>query len=413
MMKVNRNGAFCMKGAFAAAGLIAGLAMQAAPSQDVPPLMKTAAGVTVSSSADWEQIRRPEILKLFETQVFGVRPVERPKSLSFKKIVEHRDALLSSAVLKRVKISWSGTRGGQSVIVTAFFPVSARKSPAPCFVLLSSDGYAIGSQRLHRDNQVCSDSLDEKWPVQQMIKRGYAAVAFDATDVAEDDYNAFRADVFDCFQDPDDRMGESWGAISAWAWAASRVMDWLETEPLADAKHVAVVGQSNFGKAALWAGCTDTRFAMVCASGSGTCGAKLNRIKLKDAETLCQVARYRHWFCRNFDKWAGKEWTAPFDQHWMLALVAPRLLCIASDSGDHESGPEGEFLAAKLASPAWGLYGRKGLAAESFPQAGKVLQDGFISYRLREGDRDMRLSDWSGFMDFADRHGWRKMEVVR
>jgi hypothetical protein len=97
----------------------------------------------------------------------------------------------------------------------------------------------------------------------------------------------------------------------------------------------------------------------------------------------------------------------------MLALVAPRLLCISSVRGSVESGPEGEFLAAKLASPAWGLYGMKGLAAESFPQAGKALQDGFISYRLREGGRDMRLSDWSGFMDFADRHGWRKMEVVR
>ena len=169
MNNINRKMLFCMKGAFAAAGLIAGLAMRAAPSQDVPPLMKTAGGVSVSSSADWEKIRRPEILKLFETQVFGVRPVERPKSLSFKKIVEHRDALLSSAVLKRVKISWSGTRGGQSVIVTAFFPVSVRKSPAPCFILLSRDGYAIGSQRLRRDNQVCTDSLDEKWPVQQMI----------------------------------------------------------------------------------------------------------------------------------------------------------------------------------------------------------------------------------------------------
>ena len=383
--------------AVAAAAMTAAASLFADKPGEIPPLMKTAGGAAVATVGEWERVRRPEILKTFETQVFGVRPVERPKSLRFETLIERRDALLSSAVLKRVKVSWSGVRGGQYMIVTAFFPASASKSsPAPCFVFISRDGSTIGSQRLHRDAQVCADSLDEKWPVQQMIKRGYATVAFDATDVAEDDYNAFKADVFGCFQDPDDRVSESWGAISAWAWGASRVVDWLETEPLADKKHVAVVGVSNLGKAALWAGATDRRFAMTCASGSGTAGAKLNRIKLKDAETLCQVARFRHWFCRNFDKWAGKEWTAPFDQHWLLSLLAPRLLCVVSAEGDPASGPEGEHRAARLASPAWELHGRKGMAS-----------DGCVLYRLRDGAGDLRLSDWECFMDFADRHGWK------
>ena len=173
-------------------------------------------------------------------------------------------------------------------------------------------------------------------------------------------------------------------------------MDWLETEPLADKKHVAVVGVSSLGKAALWAGATDRRFAMTCASGSGTAGAKLNRIKLKDAETLCQVARFRHWFCRNFDKWAGKEWTAPFDQHWLLSLIAPRLLCVVSAKGNPESGPEGERCAAQLSSPAWELYGKKGMTP-----------DGCVQYHLRDGICDLRLSDWERFMDFADMHGWK------
>lgn len=413
MKNANRDGLSYRKGVLVVAGLWACFTLSAAAPQDVPPLMKAAAGAAISSSAEWERLRRPEILKTFETQVFGVRPVERPKSLRFETVIVRRDALLSTAVLKRVKLSWSGPRGSQSIIVTAFFPVSAQKSPAPCFLFVSPDGSVIGSQRLHRDRQVCTDSIDERWPVQQMIKRGYAAVAFDATDVAEDDYNAFKADVFGCFQDPEDRTSESWGAILAWAWGASRVMDWLETESLADAKHVAVVGLSHFGKAALWAGATDRRFAMTCASGAGTCGAKLNRIKLKDAETLCQVARFRHWFCRNFDKWAGKEWTSPFDQHWMLSLVAPRLLCLVSAAGDPESGPEGEFYAARLASPAWELYGRKGLDSASFPQAGIPLQEGYISYHVRDGKRDLRLTDWNRFMDFADRHGWRKERTTR
>ena len=402
------NGIFMIRLAVSVVVLAAITSLGAEKPQDVPPLLKMSSGGTVSSVGEWERIRRPEIQKTFETQMFGVRPVERPKSFRFETVIVRRDALLSSAVLKRVKVSWSGPRGSQSMIATAFFPVSAQKSPAPCFLFLAPDGSVIGSQRLHRDRLVCPENIDERWPVQQMIKRGYATVAFDATDVAEAEDTAFRADVFDCFQDPEDRTSESWGAISAWAWGASRVMDWLATESLADAKHVAVVGSGHFGKAALWAGATDSRFAMVCAAGSGTGGAKLNHVNLKDAETLCQVARHRHWFCRNFDRWAGKEKVIPFDQHWLLSLLAPRLLCVASAGADFETGPEGEFHGARFASSAWELYGKKGLVAESIPPNGKPVQEGCVSYHVRDGKRGLRLYDWERFMDFADRHGWRK-----
>ncbi len=402
------NGVSAMRLYVAFSACAAAASLLGAQSKDPPPLMKTESGAAVSSVDAWENVRRPEILKTFETQMFGVRPVERPKSLKFETVISHHDALLSSAILKRIKISWSGPRGAQSMIATAFFPLSAKKSPAPCFVLIGGGGNATVSQRLPRDAQASPDDLDEKWPVEKIVARGYATVAFDATDVAEDDYSAFKADVFDCFQDPDDRTSESWGAISAWAWGASRVLDWLEAESLADAKHVSVVGISRFGKAALWAGASDSRFAMACAVCSGTCGAKLNRFDAEGAETLCGISRFRHWFCRNFDKWAGKDKTIPFDQHWMLALVAPRLLCVSSAIGDMQSCPEGEFQGALLSSPAWELYGKKGLVAQSFPGSAGGLQDGCVSYHLRAGGSDMRLCDWSRFMDFADRHGWRE-----
>jgi hypothetical protein len=96
-----------------------------------------------------------------------------------------------------------------------------------------------------------------------------------------------------------------------------------------------------------------------------------------------------------------------FDQHQLLALVAPRLLCVASASLDAWAGPHGEWWAAKLASPAWGLYGRKGLVGEKHPGSGVPQQEGCVSYHQREGKHDLTVYDWDRYMDFADRHGWR------
>lgn len=380
----------------------------AAVPENVPELLKSSDGKSVETAEAWSKVRRPEILETFTTQVFGVRPVERPAGLSFRTLMDHKDALLTSAVLKRTRISWKGPRGMQSMNVTAFFPLSALSNSVPCLVFMTDNGGQIVSQRLPRDAQVTPEDLDETWPVQHILKRGYATVAFDVTDIAEDDFGYFRTDVFDCFQDADDRTSESWGALSAWAWGASRVMDWLETERLVDKSRVAVAGHGRCGKAALWAGATDRRFAMVCAACTGTCGAKLNHISLPESETLCQISRFRHWFCRAFDKHAGKEMTMPFDQHWLLSLTAPRLLCVVSALEDAASGPEGEFHSVRLASPAWELHGYKGCSAAKFPSAGGAVTGDRVSYSARGGDRALKRADWDRFMDLANANGWRK-----
>ncbi len=97
----------------------------------------------------------------------------------------------------------------------------------------------------------------------------------------------------------------------------------------------------------------------------------------------------------------------PFDQHQLLALVAPRLLCVASASDDHWCGQLGEWWAAKLASPAWELYGKKGLVADKWPAPGNPQQEGRISYHVRKGPHFLDRYDWNRYMDFADRHGWK------
>ena len=117
-----------------------------------------------------------------------------------------------------------------------------------------------------------------------------------------------------------------------------------------------------------------------------------------------------HWFCANYRKYGGKEMEMPFDQHEMLALIAPRLLCVGSATEDHWCGQLGEWWSAKLASPAWELYGKKGLVGDTWPAPEKPQQEGSVSYHLRTGKHFLTPYDWDRYMDFADKHGWRRAQ---
>jgi hypothetical protein len=218
--------------------------------------------------------------------------------------------------------------------------------------------------------------------------------------------------VFPCFERPQDRNDKSWAVLSAWAWGASRVMDWIETEPLLDAKRVAVVGHSRGGKTSLVAGVTDERFAMTCVNNSGCGGAKLAHIELPKSEHYCDFVRSRviYWFCGGFQRYCvNNDTKIEIDQHQWAALVAPRLLAIASASEDSWAGQPGEFHTARLASPAWELYGLKGIDKdEPYPSSEVLLNSGCVSYHMRAGKHNLTKIDWNIYMNFADRHGWNK-----
>ena len=293
------------------------------------------------------------------------------------------------------------TAGEGSFVFTAFIPV--QKRPAPAFLLICNRDPV---KNLDPERKVKSGF----WPVEEIVERGYAAIAFYNGDVAPDCSWDFNRGVFRVFQRNWERDSESWAILSAWAWGASRVMDWIETEPLLDAKHVGVVGHSRGGKTALLAGVTDTRFAMACSNCSGCGGAKLNHVELPESEHFDQIYdAIGCWFCGNFAAYRCRDADIDFDQHMWAALVAPRLLAIASASEDAWAGQEGEFYTARLASPAWELYGRKGLVAPDgkFPGADRPLQAGSVSYHMRTGEHNLTPYDWARYMDFADAHGWR------
>ena len=397
-----------VRGVLAGAFLAVCSSASAAVPSGVPALMTCEDGSSVTDVSAWEGRRRGEILEFFTREVYGRRPVGRPDGLRFERIEPDKVMMAGKAVRKRIRASWKGPHGMWSFGFTAFVPKAAAVGgkPAPSFVLIC--------------NRPPDENIDPArvrksyfWPAEEIVDRGYAAIAFYNGDIAQDRHNpAFTNGVYRLYGK---RAGDGWGALSAWAWGASRIMDWIENEPSLDARHVGVVGHSRGGKTALIAGVTDPRFAMACSNDSGCSGAKLNHLALPKSESIASITRnFRHWFSPKYDKWAGREAKMPYDQHEWIALMAPRLVCIASATEDNWAGQLGEFHAARLASPAWELYGKRGLVAPAtppmtgdHPASGLVYQDGSVSYHIRPGSHTLSAYDWHRYMDFADRHGWR------
>jgi hypothetical protein len=241
-----------------------------------------------------------------------------------------------------------------------FIPNGAQK-PVPVIL-----GPNYGNQGVHadpgiipsRDTKTVRGEHASRWPLEMILKRGYAVATFAAADIEQDKHGS------GTFQKPEawrlgvrgyalkkagrtERTNEEWGTIGAWAWGLSRVLDYLETEAAVDAKKVAVVVHSRSGKTALWAAALDERFAIAISNNSGAGGAALARRIF--GETVADSPDI--WFCKNYRGFAKNETALPVDQHQLIALIAPRPVYIASATEDLWADPRGEFLSGVHATP--------------------------------------------------------------
>ena len=177
-------------------------------------------------------------------------------------------------------------------------------------------------------------------------------------------------------------------------------MDYLETDRAIDAKKVAIFGWSRLGKAALWAGANDERFAAVISNDSGAGGAKLFHRGI--AENVMRLNTvFPHWFDQNFRKYNNQDKSMPFDQHELIALIAPRLVYVGSAEKDANADPEGEFESARLAGPVFKLLGKQPLQADHFPPVDHPVEGG-VSYHVRTGVHDVLPYDWEQYLKFLD-----------
>ncbi len=360
------------------------------PEYILPDPMTTMSGEKVKNARRWYQERRPEILELFRTNVFGRIP-ETPYQMDFKVVNLDKNAMNGAATLKEVDISI--VRGDRSLVIRLkLFTPNKSEKPVPTFLLINNRG--------PENIDVTRTVKSQFWPAEEVIARGYGIAAFHNADLDQDEFDEFQGGIHELL-DKTPRPNDAWGTIAAWAWGASRCLDYLVTDRDVDGRKVAVVGHSRGGKTALWAGAEDTRFGMTISNESGCTGAALARRRY--GETVARINRvFPHWFCTNYKKYNGNEDALPVDTHMLMALTAPRPLYIASAGEDIWADPRGSYLALYNATPVYKLLGKDSRIPEAMPPVNKQVISGKLGYHVREGDHNLLLEDWTRFMDFAD-----------
>ena len=392
------------------------------PVYTLPDALLCTDGTRVTNASIWKEKRRPELLRLFENEIYGRVPA-RPDGLHFETVSIVTNALGGKATRKEISIGFTGDPTGPSMMLLLYIPNAAKK-PAPAFLGLSFNGnHAVTTESdvklsdrwvsarrgdcatNNRATDACRGIEASRWPIQKIVSRGYALATAYYGDLEPDFKDGWKqgvrgvmsADGTNKVFNPDE-----WGAISAWAWGLSRALDYLETDTSVDAKRVSVIGHSRLGKTSLWAGARDTRFAAVFSNDSGEGGAALARRQFGE-RTSHLNKNFPHWFCGNFKKYSDREPDLPVDAHELIALIAPRPVYVASATGDKWADPLGEFLAAKAAEPVYKLFDKGGLGVSEHPAPQKSVGD-CIGYHIRKGDHDITEYDWEHYLNFADRH---------
>ncbi len=360
-----------------------------------------------------------EILQTAALQMYGAVP--SPTGLRIALQEREASTFGGLALRTQVRLLFKGKATGPAADLLLYTPKKVHRAPVILGLnfwgnqTVSSDRGILLNERWvesgrnpfvdlscvvnHRATEGCRGIDARRWPIEEMLERGYGFATMYRGDIDPDVADGSVPGLRNDYPEVQNR-GDNFSAIAAWAWGLSRSLDYLETNARVDSSRVAVYGWSRLGKAAVWAGACDKRFAAVISHESGAGGAKLFRRGVgEDIHRLNTV--FPHWFCRNFRYYNGMDRELPFDQHLILSAIAPRPLAIGSAADDKLSDPEGEFTSGLLASAVYRFLGFSGLTATVMPNVGVALL-GRVSYHIRTGGHDVEEIDWKRYLDFLD-----------
>jgi hypothetical protein len=370
-----------------AAPRVANLDESKVPPYEEPDPLAAADGHKVTTVKEWKRVQRPYLYQLFEKNVYG----RMPKSvipLSYSVTAVDSSALGGVAIRKELTLHFSPTDTAAKLNMVIYLPRQS-SGRVPVFA-----GYSFGG------NGTVEGS--SQWPLKEILARGYGVATAWYWDIEPDRVDGWQTGIRSRLADVLQIEPYEWSGIGAWAWGLERMADYLVTDKSVDARRLIVIGHSRLGKAAVWAGASDPRWAAVVSNESGEGGAALS--KRDYGETVAIInAHFPWWFAPAYKQYGGNTAALPLDQHMLLSLIAPRPLYVASAEGDQWSDPRGEFLGAKGAGPVYHLFRENGVGVGAMPRTGQPVGD-FIGYHIRTGKHDITLYDWQQYMDFADRH---------
>lgn len=356
------------------------------------PVLQHTNGTVVTRNS-WET-RRCEMKEQLERYSYG-RTLPAPQKVWGTVVQENPRDYAGKVLQQTVNISFKTERGVFTFPVFVFIP-HAVKQPRPFLHLAFRYNYdKPGTAPIYR------------MPVEEITDQGYALVQMAYIDVLNDNLGGDYSDgIAAYFGVTHPRGAEEWGKIGMWAYAASRALDYLFTRDDLDAAHTAVIGHSRLGKTALWAAAQDERFWCALSNNSGYGGAATSKHGTGERVRDFLDCGSWDWFCENFKQFTDKKEDAkPYDQSWLLSLIAPRLLCVGSAVEDTGADPVSEFLTSLWASQAWELHGKTGLVTPNrLPAVGDRLFGGHVGYFLRAGTHFLCREDWNAYIQFLNAH---------
>jgi len=360
------------------------------PVYTLPDVLKTSTNKTIKNKTAWEKLRRPEVLTLFEDNIYGQVP-KAFEEIRYSLLSEDKNSMNGKAHRKEVLIEVFNKNKSAKINLVLFIPNSATGS-APAFLLINNRG----TENTDPSRKIKS----EFWPAEIVIDGGYAIAAFHVSDLAPDNKDEFMNGVLQLY--PEQLSADNgMRAIGAWGWGASRIMDYFEKDEQIDAKRVALVGHSRGGKASLWAAAQDQRFAICITNCSGSTGAALARRRFGERVKRINTS-FPHWFNTNYKKYNDHEELLPVDQHMLISLIAPRPVYATNASEDLWADPKGTFLSLKNAENVYALYGLKSKLPGTSPGLNTPIIESPLAYHNREGKHDLTVYDWKNFIRFAD-----------